>query len=84
LYGQGKFHKVVIDDRLPVNHRDAIVFASQSGNDAWWLPLLEKGAAKFFGTYHRLDGGLGREAYQMLTGYPYTRYSHSTSDTSFE
>jgi len=76
LYGQGKFHKVVIDDRLPVKSNGNVLFAWQSENDAWWLPLLEKGTAKFFGAYDQLDGGSGTEAFQMLTGYPSKRYGH--------
>jgi len=77
LYGQGKFHKVVIDDRLPVKSNGDVQFAWQSENDAWWLPLLEKGAAKFFGAYDQLDEGNGNEAFQMLTGYPSSYYGHS-------
>jgi len=76
LYGQG-IHKVVIDDMLPVNENGRVVFAHQSLNDAWWLPLLEKGAAKFYGTYDKMHAGWGTEAFVMLTGYPVKRYYHT-------
>jgi len=58
FFGQG-INKVVIDDRLAVDGDGEPTFALQSENDAWWLPLLEKGAAKFYGTYDRMIHGNG-------------------------
>jgi len=69
----GQATKVVVDDRLPVNGNYPQM-ARQSANGAWWLPILEKGAAKYYGSYEKLHGGNGGEAYQQLTGYPQTRH----------
>lgn len=70
MWSQGKANKIVVDDRLPLDQYGDIQFGQQSENRAFWMPLLEKGAAKFFGTYEDLEGGLGNSAFQMLTGYP--------------
>jgi len=70
MFSQGLPIKVVIDDRLPVRWSRP-KFAKQSANGAWWLPLLEKAAAKYWGTYEKMNGGNEGEAWFQLTGYPW-------------
>jgi len=71
MWSGGQPTKVVVDDRLPflkkfdaMAMRDITVLlgAGQSANGAWWLPILEKAAAKFWGTYEHLSGDLGKYA----------------------
>jgi len=69
MWSGGMPTKVVVDDRLPTINNNPQM-ARQSANGAWWLPILEKAAAKYWGTYERMHGGNGGEAYQQLTGYP--------------
>jgi len=74
MWMAGQATKVVVDDRLPMSGSSPKM-AKQSANGAWWLPILEKGAAKYYGSYEKLHGGNGGEAYHQLTGYPQTSYS---------
>ena len=43
---------------------------SKSPNGAWWGPILEKTAAKFYGRYENMDGGTQQESLYLLTGMP--------------
>lgn len=70
MWRKGEPVKVVVDDRLPTVNGRYTQMAGQSRNGAWWLPLLEKGAAKYWGRYENMNGGNGWEAFNQLTGYP--------------
>lgn len=54
----------------------------KSDNEAYWVPIMEKAAAKYFVNYENLDGGMMIEAYKMLTGMPVMFFTHSMYDTS--
>ena len=59
----------MVDDKLtPVN-------ANRSPYGAWWVPILEKAAAKFFGTYENINGGRRSESLYLMTGMPTIRYT---------
>lgn len=73
FYLAGRREKVTFDDRLPVMEWGSDykpINLRKSPNDAWWGPILEKGAAKFFGRYENMDGGLESESLYHLTGMP--------------
>ena len=73
FYAAGKQHKVTIDDRLPVMiSGDDVkpINIRKSPNGAWWGPILEKGAAKFFSRYENMNGGVPTESLYALTGMP--------------
>jgi len=80
FFRNGNFEKVVIDDRLPVSRsssRDSM-YARKSPNGAWWVPLMEKAAAKFYGRYSNLVGGNMKQGWEMLTGMPSRSYTPSS------
>jgi hypothetical protein len=64
MYMYGKPIKVMIDDRLPKG------FSRKGKNGAWWAPLLEKGAAKYWGYYKRMHGGWMGDAMNVLVHQP--------------
>ena len=80
----------VIDDRLPYKPKQnldggwyvpgGLVNTKKSPNGAYWGPLIEKAGAKYYGNYERAEGGMGVEAFSMLTGMPTKMVS--TSDHS--
>ena len=41
---------------------------------AWWMPILEKGYAKYIQNYFQLNGGKESMALRGLTGMPVKRY----------
>jgi hypothetical protein len=69
-------HEVVvhIDDRLPgsVNTLGQLnpVYSKRTADGAWYVPILEKAAAKYYGTYNRIVGGWMTEALYAFTGMP--------------
>jgi hypothetical protein len=77
LWMYGKKKKVVVDDRLlmSANHRPTM--AERTPNGAWWVPIMEKATAKFFGNYEKLSGGNFEEAFYVLTGMPTLTVSHT-------
>ena len=52
---------VTVDDYLPFRNDDywgtKLVYARISPDNALWMPILEKAAAKLFGSYEILVGG---------------------------
>jgi hypothetical protein len=69
--------KVVVDDKLLLRNRFYPAFAKKSENGAWWVPIIEKAAAKYYGTYEDLDGGEADQAFYALTGMPSVKLIHS-------
>ena len=79
----GRLRNVAIDDRLPVMEwGDSYLPMNlrKSPNGAWWGPILEKGAAKFYGRYENMDGGQQAESLYALTGMP----THSVVNNKLE
>jgi hypothetical protein len=84
---KGEEMKVVIDDRLPyrarVDHANGyytpggLINTKKSPNGAYWVPLMEKAAAKYYTNYERMEGGNMSESLYMLTGMPTRSFSNS-------
>lgn len=53
---------------------ERLVNTKESPNKAWWGPILEKAAAKFYVDYSNMDGGSTAESLYMLTGAPIMDY----------
>ena len=70
MWMYGREVKVVVDDRIFVKSDDRLMFARRDPHGAWWVPILEKAAAKFYGTYENLHFGLAENAIYALTGMP--------------
>jgi hypothetical protein len=68
MYGSKKL--VVVDDRLLMRSKGKPAMAERTPNGAWWVPIMEKAAAKYFGNYEQLAGGGFDEAFYALTGMP--------------
>jgi hypothetical protein len=65
----GEWYDVVIDDLLPVDSNDELIFChNEKEPDEFFAPLLEKAYAKFVGSYGLLDGGDANIAMVDLTG----------------
>jgi hypothetical protein len=76
MWMYGKPMIVVVDDRLLMEKEGRPAMARRSPNGAWWIPILEKSAAKYFGTYESLDAGMFYDAFYAFTGMPSLRVSH--------
>jgi len=50
-----------------------LVNSSKSHNGAWWLVILEKAYAKYYGFYANLNGGTAMQSFRDLTGMPVKR-----------
>ena len=72
MWHYGEPVKVTIDDSLPSRSSRGFspVALRQGRNGGWWGPLLEKAAAKYYGTYENMSGGMMDEAFYALTGSP--------------
>ncbi|OXA56387.1 Calpain-B [Folsomia candida] len=68
LFKDGKWRQVIIDDRLPTRN-GKLIYMSSSDPTEFWSALIEKGMAKLYGSYGKLDGndGIG-PAMVNLTG----------------
>lgn len=58
FWSYGKWKDVIVDDYLPVDSNDKLLFSSNKNNpNEFWCSLLEKAYAKFCGSYESLNGG---------------------------
>uniref|UniRef100_A0A3F2YW24 Calpain catalytic domain-containing protein n=1 Tax=Anopheles dirus TaxID=7168 RepID=A0A3F2YW24_9DIPT len=64
----GQWIEVIIDDRLPVNEEDELIFMRSSVQDEFWGALVEKAYAKLHGSYEALTNGSGERGMLALTG----------------
>ncbi|PAA81467.1 hypothetical protein BOX15_Mlig005442g3 [Macrostomum lignano] len=62
----GKEVEILVDDRLPTEGGRTIY--TEPLNGEFWVCLLEKALAKFYGCYEALEGGVIFEALADLTG----------------
>jgi len=53
IWNWGSWLKIVIDDKLPTQD-DKLVFSASRCSNVFWLPLLEKGLAKLYGSYETM------------------------------
>lgn len=71
FYKFNQFVYVMIDDKLPVNKQNELIYASSVSDPSsseFWLSLLEKAYAKVNGCYQALNYGNVDEALVELTG----------------
>lgn len=72
-HNQGRISDITVDEFIPCYQRrwwdehGKPLFAKPNGNEAWVL-LLEKGMAKMFGSYSKLDSNNPAVAFRALTG----------------
>ncbi|XP_067009167.2 calpain-9 [Anabrus simplex] len=69
FWSMGEWETVEIDDRLPVDDDEQLVYSRCTAENEFWLPLLEKAFAKFQGNYEILEGGHLVEGFVNLTGF---------------
>lgn len=78
----GKWVEVVVDDRLPVNYKNKLIFCHNDEQPNEFIgPLLEKAYAKFHGCYEFLEGGQPIDSLIDLTGgvhetFVFNKYSN--------
>jgi len=64
----GEWTWVVIDDWMPVDQYDRLLYAKSKDNREMWVPLLEKAYCKLHTCYEMCDGGFAREAIASFFG----------------
>ena len=64
----GVWKTLTIDDYLPVDSNDGLVFAQSEDPNEIWVSLLEKAYAKLHGSYQSLQHGSEQEALMDITG----------------
>ena len=84
LHHNGAWRSLLIDDSFPCSKAwegrmdpNGTIYFSRGGHmcfakaarQSLWVPLVEKAAAKLFGSYGALSGGTLAEALQLFTGY---------------
>lgn len=65
----GQWVNIVIDDKLPVDRYNRLMFVSNNRKpNEFWAALLEKAYAKLMGNYQNLNGGWTSDALVDMTG----------------
>ena len=65
----GVWRQFIVDDAFPCTQEGGLAYAS-GVNRQLWVPLIEKAAAKAFGSYEAIVSGQAHEGLAMLTGAP--------------
>jgi calpain-15 len=69
LNRRGEWVIVDVDDYLPCDKNNILVFSSARRRQ-FWVPLMEKALAKLYGSYEAVARGACAEGLQSLTGEP--------------
>jgi hypothetical protein len=69
LCRRGEWIVINIDDYLPCDKNDQLVF-SYGRKKQFWVPFMEKALAKMYGSYEAVARGACAEGLQTLTGEP--------------
>lgn len=67
-WNRNRWVTITVDENMPLKD-DRPLFAQPHGHELW-VSMLEKGFAKFCGSYAALDGGQTAWAFNALTGDP--------------
>lgn len=68
IYKDGLWRPILIDDLLPVDQNDQLLFGRSTEPNEFWVSLLEKAYAKLHGSYESINTGAGANAMEDLTG----------------
>lgn len=85
LYVMGIPVTVTVDDYLPFLRYETkpdgtrkLKYGYTGPDGSLWMPILEKAAAKLYGNYEMLSGGVSGQTIMMLTGAPYDYMTHES------
>jgi len=68
---------ITIDDYLPfASDQGDTIYARVGEDKSIWGPLLEKGFAKFHGSYEAIASGTPERALNTLAGAPHQQFDH--------
>lgn len=70
-----------VDDFLPFWGSYTTTLSAKVTNKGVWMPLLEKAFAKIMGNYSGLVAGTTDDALMVLSGFPSSRMTVSTSSS---
>eukprot|EP00929_Paragymnodinium_shiwhaense_P076679 TRINITY_DN39465_c0_g1_i3.p1 TRINITY_DN39465_c0_g1~~TRINITY_DN39465_c0_g1_i3.p1 ORF type:complete len:1281 (+),score=193.91 TRINITY_DN39465_c0_g1_i3:92-3934(+) len=73
LFPTSKIFEGYLDGQMMYYSRGGTLCYLQGARRQLWVPLVEKAAAKLFGSYGSLKGGTFGEALGLFTGYPTQR-----------
>eukprot|EP01125_Pyxidicula_operculata_P012207 TRINITY_DN399_c3_g1_i1.p1 TRINITY_DN399_c3_g1~~TRINITY_DN399_c3_g1_i1.p1 ORF type:complete len:893 (-),score=210.58 TRINITY_DN399_c3_g1_i1:267-2945(-) len=80
FFKNGSWQIVTIDDRLPVNASNKLVFAHCKDDNEMWVPLIEKAYAKLHGYYEAIESGSISSALMDMTGEAAQSYDFSQGE----